>query len=520
MLWRFGPFELDAGRCELRRAGLVIPVEPQVLALLVLLVTHRDRLVSRDELVDRIWNGRIVSESAIASRIKSARHALGDSGEAQIWIKTAHGLGFRFIGDAEEVAPRLPAAATVTDAAPVAAAPAESWRPSIAVLPFRLIGDPGPFGVVADALPHDLISDLSRLRWLFVIARGSSFRFRDADQDVGAVGQALGVRYCLCGTIEIAGPRIIVSLELSDARDQGIIWSDRYASPLEAVHEIRERIAKNVVAALEVQIPLHEAHGARLRAPERLDAWSNYHLGLQHMYRFTQADNQAAIALFRRAVAQEPDFARAHGGLSFSHFQNAFLRYPGDVEAERSAARRHAEQALTIDSFDPFANLTMGRSLWLVGDVADSVAWFDRAIALNPNYAQGVYSRAWAETMLCNGDAGVRDCNDAMALSPIDPLRYAMLSAGGMAHLVRGELDKAAEWSDRGARTPGAHVLIEVIAGACNALAGNSERAHYWAQRTRQAGATVTSDDFFQAFPFKDDAMRTRIAEGLETMGI
>lgn len=518
MLWRFGPFELDAGCCELRRAGLVIRVEPQVLSLLVLLVTHRDRLVSRDELIDRIWNGRIVSESAIASRIKSARQALGDSGEAQQWIRTAHGLGFRFVGDAEEVAPRLPAAAEF--AAPVALAPPESWRPSIAVLPFRLIGDPGPFGVVADALPHDLIADLSRLRWLFVIARGSSFRFREADQDVGAIGQALGVRYCLCGTIEIAGPRLIASLELSDTRDQGIIWSERYGSPLETVHEIRERITQSVVAALEVQIPLHEAQGARLRAPERLDAWSNYHLGLQHMYRFTQADNQVAIALFRRAVAQEPDFARAHGGLSFSHFQNAFLRYPGDLEAERSAVRRHAELALTIDSLDPFANLTMGRSLWLVGDLADSVPWFDRAIALNPNYAQGVYSRAWAETVLCNGDAGLRDCNDAMALSPIDPLRYAMLSSRALAHLVRGELAEAAEWSDRGALSPGAHVLIDVIAVACNALAGNNDRAHHWAKRARQTSATVTAADFFQSFPFKDDVMRVRIGEGLATMGI
>jgi TolB-like protein len=383
-----------------------------------------------------------------------------------------------------------------------------------------LIGDPGPFAVVADALPHDLIADLSRLRWLFVIARGSSFRFRDVDQDIGAIGQALGVRYCLCGTIEIAGPRIVVSLELSDARDRGIIWSERYASPLEAVHEIRDRIAKSVVAALELQIPLHEAHGARLRAPERLDAWSNYHLGLQHMYRFTHADNQAAIGFFGRAVALEPDFARAHGGLSFSHFQNAFLRYPGDVAAARGAARHHAEQALIIDAFDPFANLTMGRSLWLVGDVAESVGWLDRAITLNPNYAHAVYSRAWAETVLCNSDAGQRDADTAMALSPIDPLRYAMMASRALAHLVRGEDREAADWADRGASAPGAHVLIAVIAVACNVLAENIDRARYWTARVRQHSATVTSADFFESFPFRDDATRRRIADSLATMGI
>lgn len=521
MLWRFGPFELDASRCELRRSGKAIAIEPQVFSLLVVLVTHRERLVTRDELVDGIWNGRIVSDSAIASRIKSARQALGDSGEAQQWIRTIHGRGFRFVGTADEICPAVPAAAAPSAPGAVAAPPiSERERPSIAVLPFRMIGDPGALGLLAEALPHDLIADLSRLRWLFVIARGSSFRFRDRDPDISAIGQALGIRYCLCGTIEVDGSSVVISIELSDVRDQGIIWSERYTSALSAVHEIRDRIVQSVVVALELQIPLHEASHARLHAPERLDAWSNYHLGLQRMYRFTEADNHAAIALFSRAVAQEPNFARAHSGLSFSHFQNAFLRYPGNVEAERTAARRHAEQALVIDAHDPFANLTMGRSLWLVGDVAESIGWLDRAITLNPNYAQAVYSRAWAETMLCDGEAGQRDADMAMILSPIDPLRYAMLASRAMAHLVRGEDCEAADWSDRGAISPGAHMLIATIAVACNELAGRHDRARYWADRSQHSTARVTAADFFRAFPFRDEAMRRRITDGLARNGI
>jgi TolB-like protein len=517
MLWRFGPFELDAGRFELRRAGLVVPIEPQVLSLLILLVTHRDRLVTRDDLVDRIWNGRIVSDSAIASRVKSARQALGDSGEAQQVIRTVHGRGFRFIAPVAEEAPAIPAAVAAPAPAP---APAISRRPSIAVLPFTLIGDPGPFGVIADALPHDLIADLSRLRWLFVIARGSSFRFRDADPDIAAIGQMLAVHYCLCGRIEVSGPRIIISVELSDTRDCGIIWSDRYVAAPDAVHDIRDSIATSVIAALELQIPLHEAQDARLRAPEQLDAWSNYHLGLQHMYRFTQADNQAAIALFRRALVQEPGFARAHGGLSFGHFQNAFLRYPGDAAAERSAARRHAEQALAIDGFDPFAHLTMGRSLWLTGDVEQSLGWLTRSIDLNPNYAQAVYARAWAETMLCHGDTGQLNADTAMALSPIDPLRYAMLATRAMSHVVRGDDAEAAAWADRAALAPGAHALIAAIASASHALAGDLDRAHYWTGRARQVNPGLQREDFFTSFPFSDPATRQRIAEGLARAGI
>jgi TolB-like protein len=442
---------------------------------------------------------------------------LGDSGERQEIIRTVHGVGFRFVASVE--APVPDGDATVAALAePLLGA--ESRRPSIAVMPFTLIGDPGPYAVLADALPHDLIADLSRLRWLFVIARGSSFQFRHADLDISAIGQTLGIHYCLCGRIEFAGTRVIIAIELSDTRDCGIVWSERYAAPLAAIHEIRERIATSVIAALELQIPLHEALAARSRSPEHLDAWSNYHLGLQHMYRFTRVDNRAAIALFNRAVAQEPDFTRAHAGLSFSHFQNAFLRYESDIEAERSAARRHAERALSIDGFDPFANLTMGRSLWLTGDVGQSLNWLDRAIDLNPNYAQAVYSRSWAETVLCKGEAGQIDADSAMALSPIDPLRYAMLASRALAHLVRGEDAAAAEWADRGAMAPGAHVLIAVIAVLCNALAGKTDRARFWAAQVRSNSTTLTSADFFQAFPFHDATMRHRFAHGLASMGI
>ena len=330
MLWRIGPFELDGERFELRRDGAAVAVEPQVLSVLMHLIVHRDRLVTRDELVDSVWNGRIVSDAAISSRIKSARHALGDSGERQTMIRTVHGKGFRFVHDVETA---LPAAA---EAAPAPAAPA---RPSIAVLPFNLVGVAGQHGVIAEALPHDIITELSRLRWLFVIARGSSFQLRAVDPDIGQVGSVLGVNYCLTGTIEVIGARLVISVELADTRDRGVIWSDRHNVVADEIHAVRAHISASVIAALEVQIPRHEAQIARLRAPEQLDAWSSYHLGLQHMYRFNQADNAEALRLFEHAVVREPEFARAHGGLSFCHFQAAFVGYAGDSAAARTAAR-------------------------------------------------------------------------------------------------------------------------------------------------------------------------------------
>ena len=251
MAFRFGPFELDADRFELRRDGARLAVEPQVVSLMLLLVDNRHRLVTRDEIIQAVWNGRIVSEAALSSRIKSARQALGDDGQQQRMIRTIHGKGFRFVHDIEVTPePALPARAAVRGEEPEVPPASVPARPSIAVLPFRLLGPAGCHALIAEALPCDLIAELARLRWLFVIARGSSFRFGGPDPDIGQIGAVLGVRYCLTGTIEESGDRLAIAVELTDTRDRGIVWSERYAARAGDIHEIRSRIAASTVAAL------------------------------------------------------------------------------------------------------------------------------------------------------------------------------------------------------------------------------------------------------------------------------
>ena len=520
MAYRLGEFELDPDRFELRRAGSAIAVEPQVLSILLLLVENRDRLVTRDEIIETVWKGRIVSDSAIASRIKSARHALLDDGQQQRTIRTVHGKGFRFIGPVETSTISARIKPTALDGAAITDAPEERARPSIAVLPFRFVGDSGQHALIAEGLPHEVITELCRLRWLFVIARGSSFRFRADNPDIRRIGTTLGVRYCLSGSVEAIGNNITVAVELTDTRDSEMIWGDRYSSQAGGVHELRSQIVASIITALEIQIPLHEAQRARLRPPENLDAWSAYHLGLQHMFRFNHADNRAALALFERAVANEPDFARAHAGLSFVHFQNAFLHYTPDVSAEAAAALHSSEHALEIDALDPFANFTQGRSLWLTGQVEESLGWLDRAIALSPNYAQGIYARAWAETVLGMGEEAQRHADTAIALSPIDPMHYAMLATRALSHFVRGEDAPAARWSAEAARSPGAHVLVAAIAVACHALSGDLAGARFWADNVRRRQPNFTQADFFRSFPFEDALTRKRISEGLACVGL
>jgi len=534
MIYRFGPFELNLATAELRAGGRVRAVEPQVFALLALLIANRDRLVTRDELIEKVWDGRIVSDAAVSSRVKSARQALGDDGTSQRLIRTIHGRGFRFVGEvsqiarapsgdaaSEVVAPHL-AGAAIGHAATSSAdgtTPAEASRPSIAVLPFRLVGADDRHATLALALPYELIIELSRLRWLMVTARGSSFRLNAAETEFAEIGQLLGVRYCLCGSVEVVGRSLAISVELVDTLDSRLVWADRLAGPLDDVHVMRETILTRTLVALEIRIPLHEAGRARLVVAEDLDAWSAYHLGLQHMYRFNRVDNAAAAALFQRAVTLDAGFARAHAGLSFVHFQTAFLRHTDDLDGEADQARRHAERGLELDPLDPFVNFTMGRSFWLRGDLDGSLAWLERSTALSPNYAQGIYARAWTEALAERPLEGRGHVDFAMRLSPLDPMYYAMLGTRALTHIALGEDAEAAHWGERAARAPGAHVLIAMIAAATHAVTGDAARAAAWAANVRERNAALGREDFFRSFPMKSPAMRGRVSQALAQLG-
>jgi tetratricopeptide (TPR) repeat protein len=311
-----------------------------------------------------------------------------------------------------------------------------------------------------------------------------------------------------------------VAVELCETDSGGVVWSERFQSSLEAVHEIRARIVQAVTGALELQIPLHEANRARLKAPESLDAWSAYHLGLRHMYQFSRAGNALATSLFEEAIAKEPGFARAHAGLSFVHFENAFLGFTGDPHGAEALSQRFAEQSLERDPLDPFCNLVMGRRFWLGGDLEASLPWLDRAVGLNPNYAQAKYCRAWAETLMGRGADGQANADAALALSPLDPLAYGMFGVRALSHLMLGEPMQAAEWGERAARAPGAHALIEIIAAVCHQLNGDDGRAQRWARSAHRRRPGLTSSEFFRSFPFRDPAARRRIADALRRLGV
>jgi DNA-binding winged helix-turn-helix (wHTH) protein/tetratricopeptide (TPR) repeat protein len=531
MRYAFEDFVLNTDRVELTKAGCEIAVEPKVFGLLHILIENRDKVLGKDELIERIWDGRIVSDAAISSCVKMLRKVLDDDGKQQRIIRTVHGRGFRFVAAVDEIAdvspdPALefsviepPPSVPFTEQSPSTISQRKGGKPSIVVLPFQSFVSDGPEAVFSEALPHELIQALSRLRWIRVIARGTAFRFRTTDPDLGEIGRRLGVTYALCGSISRLGDRLAITIELSDCETGDVVWADRFETRPGTFQEIRHEIVARVISSLEIYVPLNEAGHAQLSMSEHLDAWANYHLGLRHMFRFTKDDNSRAAALFERAIAQDPAFARAHAGLSFTNFQDAFVNYTPDVKRAAADARRFAERSVELDPFDPFSNFTLGRVSWLEGEPAAGQSWLERAVSLSPNFAQGHYSRSFTQMVLGESQEALESADIALKLSPLDPFLYAVHAVRAWAAMRLGDMKEAAAAAERAARAPGAHFLVLMIAAMIFAAAGNLERARYWSAQVRKKRPDANQDHFFAAFPFANDGFRKKVSDCLKDAG-
>src|SRR5215813_3751199 len=252
LLFLFDEFSLDTDRRELRGPAGLIGLEPQVFDLLAYLIRNRDRVVSKDDIIAAVWNGRIVSESTLTTRINAVRAAIGDSGETQRLIKTLPRKGLRFVGAVRE--DKGPAGATApAPSEPPAALPLPE-RPSLAVLPFaNLSGDPEQ-DYFADGMVEEITTALSRVRWFFVIARDSSFTYKGRPVDVKQVGRELGVRYVLEGSVRKAAKRVRITAQLVETETGAHVWADRFDSVLDNLFELQDEIAASVVGAIEPQL--------------------------------------------------------------------------------------------------------------------------------------------------------------------------------------------------------------------------------------------------------------------------
>ncbi|WP_093386242.1 transcriptional regulator [Variovorax sp. OV329] len=407
---------------------------------------------------------------------------------------------------AQSMAAAPPAAPSSASAPAEHGAPGLPPRASIAVMPFDASGADAPGqGGLADALVHDVIVGLARLRALFVIAQGTVFALGGRGMGPEEAGRLLHVDYVANGRLRRTPGRLSVWVELVEVRSARVVWSEDFDEPLDDAFMVLDTIGQRIVSAIDGEVELAERQRALLKPPGSLDAWESYHRGLWHMYRFRQDDNECARRLFERALKMDPTFARAHAALSFTHFQDAFQNWSDRARAVRQALDS-AGRSIITDERDPAAHWAMGRALWLHGDAAPSLDELESAVRLSPNFAMGHYSLAFVHSQ--SGDPGkaLRASDQSRHLSPFDPMMFAMMGARALALVRLGRYEEAAEWSLKAAARPNAHVHILGIAAHCLALAGRLAEARGFVQAIRRQQPGYGRESFFAAFRFDDDA--------------
>ena len=519
MKLQFDPFELDTDHAELRTVSGLVKLEPKAFRLLCLLVENNERVISKDEMIAVVWGGRFISDAAVSTALKAVRKALGDDGDKQEFIRTVRGLGHRFVAPVRIRKTENAATAHAREAEQALAATGHGDRPTVAVLPFIRSGLPDAFASLGDAIPADIISSLARLRWLRVIARESTFRFRNADVDLAGLHSVLGASYCLSGRVELFGKQLEVSVDLVDTRNGALIWSDRFERPIADVHAVRHEIVGAVIAALDLQIPQAEAALARGKPVEHLDAWEAYHLGLSHVYRFNAHDNAIAGNLFSRATDLDPGFSTAFAARAFTSFQDVMMGYLPDRQAALAAVRFAAERSIELDPLDPYANAAMGRLHILTGSPDDGMVWLDRSVALSPNYAKGHYARAFLQVIRCHPAETRSGIDMAIGLSPLDPLLAPMRVMKALSFAIDGDYATASNLALLAARTAKSHFAIVMATVALCQLGGRTDLAAQWARAVREVRPDPSISLYLKSMPFSDAAFRNRIRAALHAAG-
>lgn len=506
--YRFGSFALDAETGALLCDGVPSLLGQRGAALLRLLLERAAAPVSKDALIEAAWPGLIVEDSNLTVQIAALRRALEHGGGGR-WIETLPRRGYRYVGP-----PVTRADANAADTPQSAALPVPD-KPSIAVLPFEQSGEAGWF---ADGMVDDIITGLSRIRWLFVIARNSSFVWRDRSADVKQVGRDLGVRYVLQGSVRRADDRIRINAQLADATSGAQIWAERYDRTVGDLFALQDEIALAVVGAIEPSVRRAEVDRIRRKRPDSLDA---YELVLRAQPDVNSGmPDRAALALpqLKRALGLDPAYALAHG-LAAMSYHNRFLR-AGLKEDDRLASVRHARLAIEHGRDDALALTFAGFSLGMdAHDRQAAFAAFEAALALSPSTALawilGSVVAGWA----AEPERAIDWSERGMRLSPFDPWAFAAWNAQSLGHFHRDRHAEAVSAAYKSNLANPAHSITWVqLAGSLAAL-GRIEEA-----KAAAASALELQPTFHIARQFAGVAcapeLATKLGKALRAAGL
>ncbi len=440
----FDDRRLDVNRRELTVADTLVQLEPKAFDLLVYLLRNRDRTVSKEDLFEVLWPRMVVSDAALTSCVKKVRRAIQDQTQPPSIIRTVPRRGYRFaakvtVRHAESMENRS------AESQPLAAA-GRNDPPSLMVLPFTFSGDDGRIELLADGLTEEIIIDLSRNGGMFVIGRATSFAFKGRNLPARVVGDEVGVRYIVSGSVRLIGERLRVAAELLEAETGAQEWAERYDRPLTELFEIQDEIAAGIVSSLGTHLRLAEGRRARRADPATLDAWGLVHRGMAVSWAtFNRASHAEAERYYRAALEKDPSNARAHAFLACSLAMKATNGWSWQVREDRREAWEEVRKSLDAAPDDPIVLGQVAHAHTCLDDPATANRLFERSIELDPNNAFSIGVRAYALTALGRASEAIEAVNDVMRRSPKDPATHWYLAFLAWALLQLERFEESAE---------------------------------------------------------------------------
>jgi len=393
-------------------------------------------------------------------------------------------------------------------------------KPSIAVLPFaNMSGDPEQ-EYFADGITEDIITELSKFRTLFVIARNSSFAFKGRALDVKQISSRLGVRYIVEGSVRRAGNRVRITAQLIDAAEDQHIWAQRYDRDLEDIFAVQDEVTLAIVIAIEPQLAISERRRALRKPPESLDAWENYQRGLWHTFQYRPQDRDTTLGFFHRAIELDPTFASAHAGLGYALYVYIILGASPDRETDLRLAFEASQTAVRLDEHDPFAWVALTRGYLLSGEHDAAIVAADTAISLNPNFALAHFGRAHALWHSGRPSEAIVSHDEALRLCPLDPLMWAYLASKAIALVMLGKFDEAVELSRRSQRQANSAIFSHLAEISALANLGLREEAHDPIRRAQVKKPDVSIGYVAEALPITDARCREIFHGGLRKAGL
>lgn len=476
----FGPFRLDAGARILFHGAEPTSLGQRAVDVLALLAQRAGAPVSKEALIEAAWPGLVIEDSNLTVQVAAVRRVLDDLAGGAGWIETLPRRGYRYVGPAVTTNPSDPTAGLRGSSAM-----ALPDKPSIAVLPFSNLSGDASQDYFIDGMVDEIITGLSRINWLFVIARNSTFAYKGRTVDVRQVSRELGVRYVLEGSVRKILDRVRTTCQLIDASSGAHVWGERHERRSDDVFALQDEIALSVVGAIAPSLRRAEIDRVKRKRPDSLDAYDLVLRAQPDVDSGMPEQVTRALALLERSIALEPGYALAHGNAAMCH-HCLFLR-AGLDEINRAASIRHARSAILHGQDDALALTLAGFSIGMDGhDRAAAFTALEAALAISPSsaltYILGSVILGWAG----QAERAIEWSEQGMRLSPFDPWAFAAFDAQAMSYFHRGRYDDACHAAYRSVQANPAHSITYVQLAAALARLGRLEEARAAAARVME----------------------------------